>query len=508
MGRWQTLFIALAGASSPVLGQAQEPAPARPAPTATLTLSEALEQAQTNSPAFRQAQNDAGPARWGVRSAYAAFLPTVSANAGVGYTGSGQANFGSGFVRETSPLVTSNYGLNLNWQLDGSVLTGPAQQKATQRATEANIDGARSLLRYDITTQYLTSLQASAQVAVNQQQVQLRDDFLKLAQAKYEVGQSTLIDVRQAEVQKGQAEVALLRSIQAENESKLELFRRMGVTPPVSVDQVALTDSFPVQEPTFDLPSLLALAAEQNPELKALEAQENAAKWSTRAARSQYLPSISVNAGWSGFTQRVTDEQLLVDQAYAGALASASSCDVENQIRAGLTTPLPPLDCDAQFSDATRTQLDPALRQSILNSNNVGLFDFESQPFRVSLTVSIPIFTGFSRSLRVSQARAAQDDLTESVRARGLQVRAEVEARYLALNTAYRAIAVQEANRTAARDQLRLAQDRYRLGSGNSLELSTAQNDLARAEGDYIAAVYDYHKAVAALEVAVGRPLR
>ena len=72
----------------------------------------------------------------------------------------------------------------------------------------------------------------------------------------------------------------------------------------------------------------------------------------------------------------------------------------------------------------------------------------------------------------------------------------------------WRRFVVQQANREAARDQLRLAQDRYRLGSGNSLELSTAQNDVVRAEGDYINAVYDYHKAVAALEAAVGRPLR
>jgi outer membrane protein len=76
------------------------------------------------------------------------------------------------------------------------------------------------------------------------------------------------------------------------------------------------------------------------------------------------------------------------------------------------------------------------------------------------------------------------------------------------LETSYKAIAVQAANREAARDQLRLAQDRYRLGAGTSLEVSDAQNAVQRAEGDYVNAIYDYHKAVAALEAAVGRPLR
>jgi len=36
----------------------------------------------------------------------------------------------------------------------------------------------------------------------------------------------------------------------------------------------------------------------------------------------------------------------------------------------------------------------------------------------------------------------------------------------------------------------------------------TAQVTALRAETDYIGAVYDYHKAVAALQAAVGRPLR
>ena len=61
---------------------------------------------------------------------------------------------------------------------------------------------------------------------------------------------------------------------------------------------------------------------------------------------------------------------------------------------------------------------------------------------------------------------------------------------------------------TDPRDQLRLAQDRYRLGAGTSLEVADAQSAVQQAEGDYVNAVYFYHKAVAALEAAVGRPLR
>ena len=164
--------------------------------------------------------------------------------------------------------------------------------------------------------------------------------------------------------------------------------------------------------------------------------------------------------------------------------------------------------CLTRHGRTSPTTLDPAVQQQILSSNKVFPFHFIGQPFSASLTISLPIFSGFSSRLHVAQAQAQQQDADQSVRARGLQVQSDVNARYLALETAYQAIAVQTASRDAARDQLRLAQDRYRLGSGSSLEVSDAQNNVQRAEGDYVASVYAYHRAIAALEAAVGRPLR
>jgi outer membrane protein len=94
------------------------------------------------------------------------------------------------------------------------------------------------------------------------------------------------------------------------------------------------------------------------------------------------------------------------------------------------------------------------------------------------------------------------------VRARGLAVQTEVSQSYLTVQTAYRTIAIQDTNRSAAREQLQLATERYRVGSGTFFELLDAQVAALRAEYDFVAAIYDYHKALAALEAAVGRPLR
>lgn len=508
MTRWSGLLL-LACVLPPVASaqdSAQSPLPSRPV---SLSLVEALQQARANSPLYRQALNDAGPARWGVRNAYGRLLPSVTAATDFGYTGSGESNFGGGLILPTSAFLTSGYSLGIQWQLSGRSLQAPSQQRALQRATDEDIGAAGVGLTAEISTQYLTALQANAQVAVARQQVKRNEDFLALARARHRVGQTTLLDVRQAEVIKGTSDVALLRAVQAENEAKLDLLRRMGVEPPVSIDQIVLTDSFPVTPPAFRLDSLLVLTDRQNPVLRSLRARGHAARLDARAAKTDFLPTLSVRAGWSGFTQQFTNQDLLLRQNLNSAQAQAAGCEFDNAVRTGLSLGGQTGNCflAAGLIDGGGALLDPVAQQ-IRNQNGVFPFSYTGQPFGANLTVSLPIFTGFSRSLRLSQARAQEDDADEEVRARRLQVRTDVHSRYLGLETAFRAIAVQGASREAARDQLRLAQDRYRLGAGAALEVSDAQNSVQRAEGDYVNAVYDYHKAIAALEAAVGRPLR
>ncbi len=506
MIRWSCLLALLALGTRDVAAQ-DTTAVLRPAPSVTLSLQDALTQALAKSPTYRQTLNDAGPAKWGVRNAYGSLLPSVSAGSDLGYIGSGQSNFGGGFVRPTSAFLTSGYDLSLQWQLNGRALTAPAEQKALQRATEEDIGGAGVELRAEISTQYLTTLQATAQVAVSRQQVTRNVDFLTLARARYQVGQATLLDVRQAEVIKGQSDVVVLRAVQAENEAKLDLLRRMGVEPPVAIEQIALSDSFVVTQPTFQLDALLWMADEQNPSLRSLRARRTAASYGVRSAKSEFLPTLSARAGWSGFTQQFTNGNFLVDQTLADAQSQAASCQADNEVRAAVGLSLS--DCFApQGLNGTGTALQDPISRQIRDANRVFPFSYTGQPFQASLRISLPLFTGFGRSLRLSQARAQEQDADENSRARRLQVHTDVHARYLGLHTSYQAIAVQEANRAAARDQLRLAQDRYRLGAGTSLEVADAQNAVQRAEGDYVNAVYDYHKAVAALEAAVGRPLR
>ena len=515
MLRWNALVVFSLGIPAMAAGQdtsAVRPGlDARPPIQATVTLQEALDEARAMNPVFRQALNDQNPANWAVRNAWSTlFLPSLSASSGVSYTGTGESRFGGGLTNRSPSFVSSNYFLGLNWSLTGRTVTGPGLEKANARAIEADINNADIALAGSITDQYLSVLQATAQVQVTRQQVDRNQIFLDLAEARFQLGQATLLDVRQAEATRGQSLSNLIVAEQIENAAKLELFRRMGVHPPIPIQNIGFSTTFEVTEPTLELQSLVDLAERENPALNAFRAREDAAAWNSKAAKSDFLPTVSARASWSGFTQQFTDENELLSANLFGSQNAQSNCVDQNQINAGAIAPLPQADCSFGNFGLTSdgSALSSQTQQQILDQNNVFPLDYTSSPFSASLTISLPIFTGFNRSLSVARAEAARQDADESVRAAELQVRALVTERYLALDGAYRAVGIQETSRSAAREQLRLAQDRYRLGSGNATELSDAQNAVALAEGNYVNAVYAYHRALTALEVAIGRPLR
>ncbi|HEV8264588.1 MAG TPA: TolC family protein [Gemmatimonadales bacterium] len=480
----------------PAVAGAQQAVPA------TLSLADAIAIARDQNPTYRQALNNRGPAAWGVRNAYSSLLiPNVTTAAGMMYTGPGSQTFLSSSFSQSVSTVSSFYDLSLSWQLSGATLSQPGLAKAQQHASDADAAGAANALTTGITQQYLSVLQARDQAELARKTLERNDEFLKLAQARFNVGQATLIDVRQAQVARGQAAVALLRAQTLVSVEKLRLFEQMGVTPPTDIQAVQLTDTFALPAPAWQLPDLLTLAEDQNPALKALRARERAAAWGVRAATSSYAPTVSVSAGWSGFTQQFTDIDPVRRSQQTALNSQRTACQENNQIRASAGLPASPPDCDIYVWGAS-------YEDALVKQNSVFPFEFTRQPFQARLSISLPIFTNFSRTLRVSEARAQHGDLEEAVRARGLGVQTEVSQAFLTLQTAFRTIGLQDTNRTAAREQLQLATERYRVGSGTFFELLDAQVAGLRAENDYVNAIYDYHKSLAALEAAVGRSLR
>ncbi len=473
----------------------------------TLSLQDALELSELYSPTYAQTLNDRGPAAWGVRNAYGSFLPTFNVSSSATYSGAGTQRFATTDFVQPSATIGSSYSVTLNWTLNGNTLLQPGVQKAALSATDASIDASRMTLRSSVVQQYVAVLEAEAQVVLQQRQVERNIENLRLAQARNEVGQTTMIDVRQAEVTKGQSDVALLVAEHTVLVNKLTLFQTMGIPAPEDPTVVTLSDSFPIVEPHWALDDLLADAQAYNPDVNNLRAQQTSAEWNERSVKSRWLPSLSFGAQWSGFTQQFTNGDFLVESARENSLDNIASCQEGSIINQDLNTRLGLsrtviADCSAQFG------FTPEDETAILAGNSIFPFDFRQNPFSVRMTVSLPIFDQFNRNLQVSQASAQAEDLRELSRGRELQVRTDVSQTYYALQAAYQAIEIQENNRVAAGESTRLARERYRVGAGTFFELLTAQVANEQAEADYITAIFAYHRALVGLEAAIGRPLR
>ena len=69
-------------------------------------------------------------------------------------------------------------------------------------------------------------------------------------------------------------------------------------------------------------------------------------------------------------------------------------------------------------------------------------------------------------------------------------------------------MALQEQNASKAKEERSFAEERYKVGASTFLDVVTSRGSYEQALIDRVNAVYDYHKAFAALENAVGHPLR
>jgi outer membrane protein len=463
-----------------------------------LTLDEAISLARRNNPVFLAQANDRGPADAAVRSARGAFLPSADASFGARYQQGGQQVFNGLSFSNSSATRQSSYNLGLNYRINSATFVNPKAAVANRNAVEADINGSSEQLRATVTQQYLTVLQAQARASLQDTLVSTAQLQLDLAKAKLAVGSGTILDVRSAEVALGRAQVALLTEQNNVEVEKLRLFQQMGVPQPAGV---VLTTEFRLDAPQFSLDSLLDLARRANPAIVALRSRERAADLNTRVAKAAYTPTLSLRTGWGGNSYQYADPNFLVNQARAGALSSFASCMTSDSIRAGAN--LQPRGCTGPqytFTDAEA--------QAIRDNNNQFPFRFNRSPFALTAQLSIPVFDNFQREERVQVAEANRDDAMYQVKAKDLALTADVTQAYLTLMTAVKTVQLNQQNAQKAQEELAFAEERYKVGAATFLDVTTSRGTYEQALIDRVNSVYDFHKSYAALENAVGRPLR
>lgn len=497
--RIHVLAIALAAATAAIPASqlsAQTPA-AAPASGSVLSLADAIALAKRSNPSLQTSVNARRTAAAVVRAANGAFLPSVNTSFSTGYREGRQSIFEGQAFGSANDQLSSNASGSASLNLSLDALNSRRAAKSSQEATESDIAAAEQRVRNNVTTQYLTALQAQANAALQDTLVSTTAVQLQLAQARLQVGSGTLLDVQQAEVANGQQRVAALRQRNQAAIEIIRLFQQIGVEP---IAGVVLDNNLPAT-PTVDMSSLMDMARKSNPQLEAFRARQKVAGYNAAAARSTYFPSLSLSAGVSGNTIRYTNTGLLMDEGRAGAAQQKAGCIRSEEVRAavGLSNNL------AQCASIAFTPADEAL---IRTSQGKYPFAFTRNPYNLNAQLSLPIFNGFRREQQIEQAAVQRKNAENDVRIQEIAVSADVSAASLQLTTAQQTVTLQEQNVRTARTALSLAQERYRVGLASIVDLQQARGNFERAETDRITAVYDVQRAFTTLEAAVGRPLR
>jgi len=428
-----------------LLATAIAAAPSGPDSTArALTLGEAVDLALHNAPAVVQAAGQTRARRAEVRSAYAAFVPGVTLNAGA----TRQYTSGANTRVENGQVVTlprdpwssnGSVGASVDLFTGGRRLFDLKRARAGEKAARADAVSQRFQVELEVKQQYFNVLaaresEAAARAQLEQSQRQLRDAIAKLREQT-----ATKSDSLRSVIQVRNAELALLTAGNDRTSAAAALTRLVGAPDPVTASGADVGEpvTLAIEADT------LARLAERGPAVLAAEAQLDAARASRWTAYSRYVPTLS--AGYSrGASGTSTDFGLSDDYTYSGSL---------------------------RFS------------------------------------LSLPLFDQLGREQQVIEAGVALDNAEAALRDARLAARQNLTQSLGAFQTALQHAVALSASVEAADEDLRVQQQRYTAGEATLLDVLTSQTQLAQSRDSLIRARYDARIAKAQLEALVGREL-
>ena len=408
-----------------------------------VTLADAIRRAERVQPDVIRATSAVRTAGAQRKTAWGAFLPTLSASS------SASDFFSEGAVRVdpvTGQLAggnTTNRSISTSLSANIDLFTGFRRgaeiraARASEDAADASLIDARFQQALTTTNQFLDALAAGQLLRVRQASVRRAEEQLNTSLAKLKAGSATRSDSLRSLVTLGNARLDLVTTEALLAGAEAALARLIGQSGRVH----AIDDSaFYRVQTVIDTQALRIEAESKSPRVRSAAANAAAARASVRASQSAYWPTLNLgaNTGWNG-SQR--DDYTLFNQR------------------------------------------------------------------QISLSLRWTLFNGFDRELSIVQREAdldlAEANASDATRA----VQAEMTTRLAELDAARIRTEITQTSVAAATEDLRVQQQRYRLGASTIVDLLTSQEALNQAEVDVVNARFDYLRAKAQIEALIGRNL-
>jgi outer membrane protein len=265
-----------------------------------IALNEAVRLAQRNSPTTVQASGTTRSNAASVRSAYLAFIPTLSFTSGASKQTGNKLSEASKLI-PVSDKTSYNTGLTMNVDLfdGGNRLFRLRSAKANVNAAEANETLQEFNVALSVKQQYYAVLAARESEAAAQAQLDQATEQLKTATARVAAGAATKSDSLRAIILVGNGQLALIQARNNLNIANASL-TRLVATPFIVTAQP--NDTSEAMVLAADSAEVAALAL-RGPAIQQSEEAYAAARANVRGALTPYMPTISArfNRGGNGF---------------------------------------------------------------------------------------------------------------------------------------------------------------------------------------------------------------
>ena len=281
------------------------PDPKAPQGSLTLTIADAIHRGLQFNLGGVTANVSVRQARAGRLAALSQMLPNIygtltetSAKADLQTLGLTASSFGGRLAVPTTVGPFHYYTAlgNVSEDLSLTALHNVRQSEASLQAAQMSTANARELIVLAVGGTYLRVIANKANVVSQEAQVKQAEASYKLADAQYQAGTKTIIDSNKSlvELRTQQQRLSALRGdLLKEN---MQLARLIGLP---AGQQLSLSEDLPVQVPdTMSLEDGIKIALDERPDLQAARLQLKAADEARRASKSEYLPSLSINADY------------------------------------------------------------------------------------------------------------------------------------------------------------------------------------------------------------------
>ena len=269
-----------------------------------MTLEEVIERAQQHSPQLAQAEGNLQLAGSAQRTAVGSFLPSLnlSSGASVASTQRFDPTLGTS-VSGSSDSYSAGLTSSIDLFTGGRRTAELARTRAQTDVSEAALIEQQYVVVRNAKAAYFDVLRGADLIRSADARLARAGQVLEAAERRAQVGSGTRSDVLRAQLEVTNSRQALLQASNQKRNAMYALGRLVGTDDPVDARD---PDPFQVAALPYSRADLLAMTLGQAPAVVTALAGERAADAAVRAARSQYLPTLSGSGRYNWFNDEAS----------------------------------------------------------------------------------------------------------------------------------------------------------------------------------------------------------